>query len=157
MEIPGYENYTITRDGVVTSKARNTTRGGPLKVFLSAHGYKRVILTKDGKQRGWMVHQLLAKTYIENPENKPYIDHMDQNKLNNSLDNLRWATHSENMRNVNLRKDNKLKQRNITLVPAKYVVEFQINKVGEPRKRKTKTFNNLEDAIIWRDANNPLL
>ena len=150
MEIPGYEKYTITQDGIIK---RNNKE---LKIWLSNSGYKQICLSKDGKQKAWMVHQLLAKTYIENPDKKSYVDHKDQNKLNNSLDNLRWVSRGENTRNVSCRKDNKLGQRNITIVPQKYVVEFQINKPGEPRKRKIKSFFNLEDAIKWRDENNPL-
>lgn len=45
------------------------------------------------------VHRLVAETYIDNPRNKPCIDHIDGNPFNNHVDNLRWVTHSENNNN----------------------------------------------------------
>jgi hypothetical protein len=48
------------------------------------------------------VHNLMAKTFIENPEDKPIVDHIDRNRYNNSLPNLRWATRKENARNLHL-------------------------------------------------------
>ena len=45
------------------------------------------------------VHRIVAETFIPNPENKPYVDHIDRNKYNNKVVNLRWATISENVKN----------------------------------------------------------
>jgi len=65
-------------------------------------GYYRVKL--NGKL--YYLHRLLAQAFIPNPENKPEVDHIDGNKQNNCLSNLRWATRAENNRNVGKRKDN---------------------------------------------------
>lgn len=62
-------------------------------------GYKRIVLCKDGKNKKFMVHRLVAQMFIPNPENKPFIDHIDGNPLNNRVENLRWVTHTENMNN----------------------------------------------------------
>lgn len=66
--------------------------------------------TKNGGYLGFRIngiyrsiHRLIAETFIENPENKPTVDHIDGNPKNNNLDNLRWATYKEQMNN---RKDN---------------------------------------------------
>ena len=104
MEIPNFPNYLIFRNGAILSKKR--------RIFLKQNtinnqGYKIVSLRNDGKSYVKSIHRLLGLTYIPNPENKRCIDHIDRNKTNNKLCNLRWATYSENNYNVGLRKNNK--------------------------------------------------
>ena len=67
-----------------------------------SHGYYQVKL--NGKPH--YLHRLLAEAFIPNPENKPEVDHIDGDRKNNALSNLRWATHAENGRNRKKRKDN---------------------------------------------------
>ena len=63
-------------------------------------GYHKLNLTNiNKKQTKCCVHRLLALQWISNPDNKPQIDHIDRNPSNNSLTNLRWVTHKENMNN----------------------------------------------------------
>lgn len=59
--------------------------------------YARVTLSKQGKTRRFLVHRLVAETFVDNSEDKPYINHIDNNGLNNSTKNLEWCTHTENM------------------------------------------------------------
>lgn len=67
-----------------------------LKTRINERGYVKVSLqTKDG-QKHFPIHRLLAKTFIPNPENKPMVNHINGNKLDNSLENLEWSTASEN-------------------------------------------------------------
>jgi hypothetical protein len=94
--IKGYENlYKINKNGDIYSCwfQRNMT---PL---INKDGYKYITLKKEGKRTKGFIHRLLGKQYIDNPDNKPEIDHIDRNKLNNSLENLRWVTRVENRRN----------------------------------------------------------
>jgi hypothetical protein len=86
------ENYSINELGEV----RNDTTGKIKKAFVNkANGYLVVDLYKNNKATKCTIHRLLAETFIPNPENKPTVDHIDGNRQNNSLDNLRWATYSE--------------------------------------------------------------
>lgn len=63
---------------------------------LNAQGYRRV--TIEGKS--YKVHRLVAETFIDNPENKPTVDHIDRDKSNNNVSNLRWATMKEQTENT---------------------------------------------------------
>jgi hypothetical protein len=63
-------------------------------------GYYTVRLSKKGKDSTKYVHRLLGFGFIPNPDNKPFINHKDTNKLNNALENLEWVTHAENMKHA---------------------------------------------------------
>jgi hypothetical protein len=95
--IIGFENYTIDTNGVVKNRYNR-----PIKSFNNGR-YIEYKLYKDGeklKASHLLLHRLLGIQFIPNPENKPTIDHIDQNKLNNDLSNLRWATHLEQHANM---------------------------------------------------------
>lgn len=54
------------------------------------------IINKEGKSKKEMIHRLVAKAFIPNPNNFPIVHHKDENKLNNDVSNLEWVTHSQN-------------------------------------------------------------
>lgn len=60
-------------------------------------GYVTVILYKGKNKKSFIVHRLVAEAFIPNPENKPFINHKDENKTNNIYSNLEWVTQSENI------------------------------------------------------------
>lgn len=92
IKIKDYENYSINENGEV----RNDKTGKILAVNINVHnGYPFVSLWNGNKCKKATVHRLMAEAFIPNPENKPTVDHKDGNRKNNSLDNLRWATYSE--------------------------------------------------------------
>ena len=64
-------------------------------------GYYQTVLYKKGKKRNVLVHRLVAEAFLPNLNNKPTINHIDGNKLNNKLDNLEWATYTEQLIHVN--------------------------------------------------------
>ena len=92
--IDGYLNYQVSWWGRVT----NTKTGRILKPGTSSHGYRYVALSKNGKVKTHYIHQLVAREWVPNPEEKKCVDHRDGDRINNHFENLRYATHSENNR-----------------------------------------------------------
>ncbi len=91
--IPGFEGYQISRDGVIRScKLRKMI----MKSHINRYGYVGIELQKNGERYGTTVHRLLALTFISNPLNYEEVNHIDGNKLNNSISNLEWVTKSMN-------------------------------------------------------------
>ena len=90
-----YENketcYSISDSGEV----RKDTTGYILSQS-TQQDYKFVTLLIDGKQKRMRVHRLVAETFIENPKNKPYVNHINGKKDDNNVENLEWVTPSEN-------------------------------------------------------------
>lgn len=93
-EIPDYEGiYEVNNIGQI----RNSTNGKILKQHENPLGYRFIRLSKKGISKKYRVHRLVALCFLENPENKPFINHLDSNPRNNQLDNLQWCTQSENI------------------------------------------------------------
>lgn len=69
-----------------------------LKQEVNRVNYLRVTFSQNNIQKRFQVHRLVAKYFIENPENKPCVNHIDGNGMNNNLSNLEWCTYSENER-----------------------------------------------------------
>lgn len=93
-DIKGYEGlYQISNKGNVKGR-----KGFILKPLPRKHGYLAVYLYKDGcPRRHISVHRLVADAFLENPEGKTEVNHIDENKQNNDVTNLEWVTHKENM------------------------------------------------------------
>ena len=144
MEIAGYNNYLIYPDGKVYSK--KTKRY--LKPGTDTGGYKYVNLCKDGKPKSYLVHRLVALHYIPNPENKPEVDHRYRDKSDNRVQNLRWATRSENNQNTGIRKDNTSGIKNISY-DNKYN-RYNYKKIFRG-VRIDKYFKTLEEAIQFKN------
>ena len=93
----GINNFFISNDGLVKNIKTNKLR----KTNTDVDGYEKVLIGYKKKRKNFQIHRLLGIAFIENPKNKPVIDHIDRNKKNNNLNNLRWATISENAINRN--------------------------------------------------------
>ena len=94
--IPGYHGlYSIDEHGNVFSHISEKM----LKPHANHRGYLMVDLYKDGKAKKGIIHRLVAQTFIANPNNLPEVDHVDTNRRNNNVNNLRWCTRKENCNN----------------------------------------------------------
>ena len=101
-EIENYDNYAVSSFG----RVKNTKTGRILKAGLDSHGYLTVNLCEDGVKKIHRIHRLVACAFINNPDNKECVDHKDNNKTNNNISNLRFATTNENQHNRKLSNNN---------------------------------------------------
>ncbi len=100
--ISGYDNYEISSHG----RVRNNKTNQMMKLKVETNGYIRIGLSKDSKQKFHRIHRLVGFAFLDKKDEDKEVDHIDHNRSNNMLDNLRWATGSINCRNQSKRKDN---------------------------------------------------
>jgi hypothetical protein len=108
INLPGNSTYLIDTKGTVyapknpkTPKNRNIIDINgigyvELTYWYDKDNYARVTLRKQDSNKNAAVHRLVALTYLPNPENKPMVRHLDDDKTNNNISNLAWGTHEEN-------------------------------------------------------------
>lgn len=104
-DIPNYEGlYQISNLGNVKSLSRYKQNHNKKQIveekirknIISKTGYYTCMLNKNGKNKLFKVHRLVALVFIDNPNNLPIVNHIDGNKLNNNYKNLEWCTYSHN-------------------------------------------------------------
>jgi hypothetical protein len=111
-QILNYPNYSATRDGRIF----NHKIGKFMALSKMPEGYLRLNIKNDSGQKKFLVHRLIALTFIPNPENKSQVNHIDSNKSNNSVENLEWITNKEN-------REHSLRQyRTLSIVPKNYSI-----------------------------------
>lgn len=93
-DIINYEGlYQINEEGQIKNLATNKI----LKNRIGKRGYCEVMLYKNKSTKQFKVHRLIAETFIPNPNDYPCVNHKDENKLNNNINNLEWCTHKYNV------------------------------------------------------------
>ena len=98
--VDGFSNYRVCKQGTVMNLQTKKLLKGTVD-----NGYKRFCLRNDnGDRKKILGHRLIALAFLKNPHNKKEVDHIDRNKLNNCVSNLRWSTHTENQINKPLPK-----------------------------------------------------
>ena len=129
--IVGYENYEVSSFG----KVRNKNTGRILKQS-NIGGYYSVGLSNI-KTKSFSVHQLVAKAFFINPENKLQVNHKDKNGLNNNITNIEWVTNQEN----SIHRSNGVKQttnQNLQI----YRIDLNTNEI-------LAKYNSIEDGAKW--------
>jgi hypothetical protein len=143
MEIQDFNNYIIYEDGKVFSKKSNKF----LKHLIDKYGYSYVRLYKDNKQNFTLVHRLVATHYIPNPNNLPEVDHINRDRSDNRVQNLRWSSHLDNCNNRGKRNDNTSGHKGILYHKKKERWAYQKT---YHKKRIQKHFKTKTEALCFK-------
>jgi hypothetical protein len=143
-KIEGFENYSVSDHGNVI----NDKTGRIMKGTDNGRGYLRVYLTNNKTKQNKSIHQLVAAAFLLNPENKHCVDHIDNDKQNNNIINLRFATHSQNNQNKSISIKNKSGTKGVFWNKNKNKWTAQITING--KSINLGSFLNKEDAINIR-------
>jgi len=148
LQVEDWPDYYVSAKGNIASN--KTGRLIILKQSENSGGYLQVTLFNKKMKKIFRTHRLVALVWLNNPDNLPIVDHIDRDKKNNNVENLRWVTKSQNELNIksdggiSIRKDRKKKyQARIRI----YDKDSHI--VGVGSKRYCKHFLTFEEAEKW--------
>ena len=140
--------YEVSNFGRVRSL--NYRGHGKIKLMkpckINSSGYLIVDLTKDGKNKNFRVHRLVATAFIPNPQNLETVNHKDYNRANNSVDNLEWLSREDNTREAHKHKDKALSEEH-----KRKISEANATKVLCIETRQV--FDSIKEACNWLDIN----
>lgn len=92
-DVEGFEGlYQVSNLGQIRSLPRKGSRGGIMVGSKHPKGYRYITFRKDGKQYTLKVHRLVAEAFIPNPDNLPEVNHKNEDKTDNSVENLEWCS-----------------------------------------------------------------
>jgi hypothetical protein len=169
--IPGTDGkYGATEDGTVYSlNYRNKGIVVPLKHILTSLGYLKVTLFLNGTSKLYLVHRLVAKAFIPNPDNLEEVDHIDCNTLNNHVSNLQWVSRTQHVAKtrqdvLNGAKSNRFKLTNDQIrdlrldyaagMPIKEMaIKYGIAAVNVSRIATGKRYPNIHPELICEPRN----
>jgi hypothetical protein len=141
LNIPDCEGYEVSNYGNIRN---NQTRCKVLSYYSTNKGYIQVNIKVRGKNRNFFLHRLVAITFLPRIRGKDYVDHIDRDKTNNHVSNLRWVTAREN--NYHKEVMSNTGYRNITEIRGRFYVVIEVN-----RKRFKKSTSTIEEAVKYRE------
>ena len=144
LPVVGFEDlYEVSNKG----RVRRKDSGLILKPVLSGkEHYYCVSLWRNNNSKVRRIHRLVAEAFLPNPDNKPCIDHIDTNCLNNCLENLKWCSYKENSNNPLTLKHNSDGQ--ITYSAKEGVKEKRSKKMIETRSKYKETFDKITEKLV---------
>jgi hypothetical protein len=143
LPIKGYDNYEVSICGSIRSSKTKRI----LKPYIF-NGYFAINLYQRNIRKMHKIHSLVVKTFIPNIGNKKWIDHIDNDKLNNTISNLRWCSSQENNHNRSLSKNNTSSIKGVSW--NKRFNKWEVYIMFNYKRIHIGLFTNLEDAKIAR-------
>lgn len=144
--IPNYENYSISKEGKVT----NVKTGRVLKTQYSNSGYNTIQLVNENGKHTFSIQHLLGLVYLPNPEGHKCVDHINRNRLDNRLENLRWVSYSQNIGNRVLKRPNCCGCRGLRKKGKKYY----FSRITEGKMYQAQGHRDIRYAVmehyVWR-------
>lgn len=157
--------YTITKNGKVFGKY-----GQDISIRPNTDGYASFTAGKKGRRTRETVHRLVAKLFIDNPNNLPEVDHLDSNRMNPAADNLEWVTKEENLKRAYARgnhrgrgvgeKNNKskLNRELVSQMRVEYwVYSVSIADISKKHEVPWSTVSNVVKGYTWKHIPMPVL
>lgn len=169
-DIKGYEDYQVSNLGRVRSLERVILRSDGttekrksrvLKTSQKSNLYDATVLYKNKKHKSFLVHRLVAITFIPNPNNLPQVNHINGIKKDNRVENLEWCTHQENithsirtgLKNTNGSKNCNalLTEKEVLEIRDKYIpFKYSCRMLAEEYNVKTSTINKIVCNLAWK-------
>jgi hypothetical protein len=141
--IPDFPGYFANREGVIRGK-----RVDCLKPSYNNKGYAFVNLSLEGVAKSYLVHRLIAQTFLLNPDNYTEIDHIDKDKTNNCVENLRWVSRCQNLQNRDFDKTSKYGMHGLGFDKTRECWNVQIYLQGKKYHRRFKERSDAEEYLV---------
>lgn len=159
-DIVDYEGYyqvsnlgrVRSLDRFVGKETMQLKKGKIRQAAKDKYGYLSLILHKNGIAKNHFVHRLVAEAFIPNPDNKPQVDHINTNKEDNRVENLRWSTCLENINNEISKTKRKQTSKKGSESPYSIII-LQYNKNGE----LIKEWGSIKEAASYLNKSNSLI
>lgn len=154
--VVGYEGlYEVSNFGAIR-RLWNVSRVTKLRKLATAKGYNRVTLSKNGKPQIFFVHRLVAVAFIPNPHNYPQINHINEVKSDNRVENLEWCTSKYNMnygKRTEKMVDTQLNRRDLSRSICQYDKDDNLIAIY-PSTREAERQTGISRSSIRESANN---